>query len=848
MEGVLRIMGLLLKDIWKFLTNRLFILFCGFVFLFFIMLFRLFELQIIRGEYYLNNVNRTMIRRISVEATRGTIYDRFGRPLAINETSFSLMMDPTIRVHNFNDLAYRLMLVLERFEEDIIDTLPISQQEPYVFMFNNSVARERRWKEDMTVPLDYTATEAVAFLRELFQVPEYLSNERARKVLNIRSAIFMERFRLEPIPLAIGVRQETIAYLEEQSDIFQGVYVHVGSTRFYPEGRYLSHIIGYTRLISEQELERLRPYGYTSSDIVGKIGIEQAFEQELRGTQGEMFIEVTNIGRRISHSMLTEPIPGDRIYLTIDARLQRETYRYIEGILTDILLGRINNAPSREEPVLISHVIAGLVRGNHISTREIMQSAEGTVSYGIREFLMNELPEKDYTNREYLNELREFLIGAINANTITIRDMLFVMVEQGVISYDDDLLHTIATGGTMALRQIVVDRIEQRELTPHMIGIAPYSGSAVITDVHTGAVLAAVSYPSYDNNQFVHNFNAYFTQQNNDPTTPLVHRAFDAPIAPGSTFKMITGLAALSQGVIHPWTTIHDGVIFTRAGWPYARCMSPTSHGSINVAEALAVSCNYFFFDVSLRLAQNRDDGVQNIDVLNEYMTAFGLGLPTGVEIIERSATTYDSVREMSISRLASPDFMRYLYRHRWGIMNQPWRDGDTIRTSIGQSLNSYTAAVMARYTSTLANGGTRHRMHMLNRIESYGGELIKKQLPEVELEMDIDPAHLQIIFQGMYDTTHGPRGTARNIFQGFPINVGGKTGTAEETGRRSHSSFAGFAPFENPQMAVYVVIPQGDNAILSAPAARVARGVMEIYFGFNYEPENRSPSNFLSR
>jgi len=349
--------------------------------------------------------------------------------------------------------------------------------------------------------------------------------------------------------------------------------------------------------------------------------------------------------------------------------------------------------------------------------------------------------------------------------------------------------------------------------------------------VETGAVLAAVNYPTFDaNNLLAHTQDLeYIRQINSDPSEPQINRAFWEARAPGSTFKMVTALAGLDLAVITPTTRIRDGVTFTDNGRPYLRSWSSSSFGSINVADAIAVSSNYFFARVAFDMGNFRDGRlIEGIEAFNHYMKAFGFGAPTGIEISERPAVT---TGVNSVPRIASPAYKE-------ARAEGSWTGGDTSNASIGQGDVNHTPASMAKFINTLATRGVRYQMHLLSHSRNAAGE-VTHFVPVVEYVIDIDPVHMDVIHRGMREVITSSRGTGHNIFRGFPIEAAVKSGTAETAWGVSHSTYGGFAPFDNPQIAVYVMIPFGDSPYLRASAGHVLRAVFEEYFGMNVEPQH---------
>ncbi len=426
--------------------------------------------------------------------------------------------------------------------------------------------------------------------------------------------------------------------------------------------------------------------------------------------------------------------------------------------------------------------------------------------------------------------------------------MLHVMYEQGLIQGDEDYIDRLLLG-RLSVLQVIVDCLENGSITPQMTGLDPCTGSIIVSNINTGEILAAVGYPTFDNNQFVNTFNSeYFYKLNNDLTTPFVNRPFLEPRAPGSTFKMISAITALETDIINDKTIIYDYVSFTKAGVPYTNCWSSVSHGPINVVKALEVSCNYFFCDAIYNIG-NVKEGTEkeSIAALNKYMIAFGFNDPTGVEISERNQGNPPD--RLTIS---SPEYKEAVEKRQnpdAPPSRLKWYDGDTVKTAIGQANNNYTAANMAKYISTIATKGLRYRFHLVDKIETQKGALLEKVEPKVESKLDISPETWDSVYDGMIRVTEGSNGTAAYIFRDFPIRVAGKTGTAQENDKRNdHSSFGGFAPYEEPQIAVYVLIPFGDTVSLPAVASQIARDVIAEYMGLNMEPETPVKYNSLVR
>ena len=324
------------------------------------------------------------------------------------------------------------------------------------------------------------------------------------------------------------------------------------------------------------------------------------------------------------------------------------------------------------------------------------------------------------------------------------------------------------------------------------------SGALVALDVNTGEVLAMASYPSYDPAKFTEEYNANMK----NPANPMLNRTISGAYEPGSTFKMVTAIAGMQEGVVGPKEVIRDEGIYKYYAPSYTPAChiwtsSHTTHGNVTVSSALRESCNYFFYEVGRRVT---------IEKLNMYAKKFGLGQKTGIEL----------AGEVS-GILAGPE-----YRESIGSV---WYPGDTIQAAIGQSDNMFTPIQMAVYVATLANGGTYYKPHLIKEIHSYNDKNdVTYFMPEAVEQININPAYLKEVVQGMRETI--TQGTARGQFSNSTVEAAGKTGTAEVPNGSDNGIFVGFAPYDNPKIAVAVVLENGAGYYVSD----IGRIVMEAY------------------
>ena len=346
------------------------------------------------------------------------------------------------------------------------------------------------------------------------------------------------------------------------------------------------------------------------------------------------------------------------------------------------------------------------------------------------------------------------------------------------------------------------------------------SGAAIVMNVKTGEVLSMASYPDFNPQDFVGGISAENWEKYNTEDTPQVNKTMQTAYAPGSIFKMVTAIAGLESGAISTKETINDTGVYPKYTNP--KCWIYTDyhrgHGRLNVSGAIQHSCNYFFYETADRMG---------IDTLAKYAKYFGLGTKTGIELPNETSGT-----------LASKETKENLYHEKWYA-------GETLSAAIGQSYNSFSLVQIAKYISMLANGGNKIQPTIVEKIiNSDGTEVPKEEIQnlinekagikqEDQEEISISQENLKAVLQGMESVTDDQGGTAYSIFKNFAISVGGKTGSAETSTGKVNAWFVGFAPFEDPQIAVVVLVENGGHGYYTAEAVKE---IIEQYFGMNIE------------
>ena len=872
----------LLTDIFRalyaFFSHRILWLLVITGILFYVLLVQLFQLQIVSGETFRAPPPRTGYVERTLPAQRGTIYDRHGRPLAQNVITFVAKMDPSVPITN--EALLQLALIFEQNGDNYVDSFPICHEnDEFKFTIIGTteeqiLRRQQHWMREMYIPNFETATaqEAWDFLRETrFSIDPELSNEDARRIMNFRAKIFERRFlgfgTYEPTPIlfAQDISPATIAAIGEKRNLFAGLFVDIETTRVYPAGRYVSHMIGYLGRITAQQYADNYHLGYTQDSLFGRTGLELSMEHSLRGTPGRERFEVNSAGRRISAPIrLEEPQSGDRIFLTIDLELQMAAFHELEYALSEAVIGRLGLSRNHQQAITVEQVFTSFVNANNLDIRRVLEVDTDNHAHAMQQYILVRFPEVTATTATTLENrarIQSIITDGIERRRISPAKMLLTLIGTEQITDPDETIAERLIRQPTSARDVLIDKIRERELTPQLLNVDPATGSLVITCTRTGAVLAAVTYPSYDNNRLVNNFdNEYFTRINSlDPTHPMINRPFRETNAPGSTFKMFTGVAGLEMGVIGTTTRIICRGRFASAGEPGVRCSHRGGHGGINVIQSVAASCNYFFAEAAFRLGNARPTTArttaQGIEIFNQYMAMFGLNEATGVEIGDHPIGLRAAGFEGNIT--ASPDFKRYIHlaRNPFAPANSlNWFDGDTVQASIGQGYVDVTAAQMVRGMATIANRGVNYQLFLVGHTEDANGNITSLTTPTtLDHGMEVADSTWDAIIEGMRLATQpggGVQGTAENLFRGFPVVVAGKTGTAEhgQPRRLSHSTFGAFAPHGDPQIATFVSVPFGTTTAYTQISLRISREIIGIALGIDNEPQHPEPLNDLRR
>ena len=652
---------------------------------------RLADWQLRRGASFLQKAESSTQFTVPMDTARGEILDSKGNGLAVNKIGYAIEFDKAyMTTGTANKTIYQLIRLLDSRKEKWTDQLPIKVNSAGKYEFVSGKDQEiaaLKAKDFLNVNPYATADECMKQLVEQYDCTGY-SVKDTRDIVSVRYNMTKCGFSVsQPYTFAGDISKDTVAIVSENSVKLPGAQVKVTTLRQYPDGTLLPHILGTIGSISQEEYDAFKklgqiktdtnPSGYAFNDRIGKSGVEQAFESQLRGKAGEKTVELTPKGSVASETVTQKPVAGDSVYLTIDSNLQK-----------------VLNAS------LAKNVQATRQNGYQLCAQRYKGSAT---------------------------------------------------------AHGEDCV----------------------------------AGAAVVLRVSDFAVLAASTYPSYDENKYLDN-TSYYNQLLKDNTRPLINRAFDGIFTPGSIVKPYVALTALQEGSISESTLLEGNSVYNR--FPNLPLGSIGNYGMINCQYAIEKSSNSFFYETGYRTG---------IKALNLYAPRFGLGVKTGLELNE------------SVGVLAGP------------AEKSAWWDADTVEAAVGQSDNQFTPLQLADMTATIANNGTRLQTHIVDKITDYTRKnVISQTKPKTIDSIGVSQSYIDYVKQGMRDVAIS--GTAATMFSHYGIPIAAKTGTAVQTPHSDNVTFIAFAPYDHPQIALAVVLEHGATSLYSNS---VAKDVLDAYF-----------------
>lgn len=351
---------------------------------------------------------------------------------------------------------------------------------------------------------------------------------------------------------------------------------------------------------------------------------------------------------------------------------------------------------------------------------------------------------------------------------------------------------------------IKLQQAAEKAVDEQLTQIGAHAAAAVVMNPQTGEILAMVSRPAFDPNLFAHGISSKdWNQLNNNPYHPMDNKTITGEYPPGSPFKIVTGTAALTEGVVTPDEQIFD----SGHHWIIPKGNADgEALGWLNFRSALAHSDNVYFYEMGNRLG---------IDRLEKYARMFGLGAKTGIDL------PYEASGLVANRRYKEKNFD-----------DGEWYLSETFDAAIGQGFNLVTPLQAAMVMGEIAADGKRYKPHVVNRIIAPDGSVVKDFQPELLSQLDVPEEDIKLVQDGLHDVTK--YGTAASSFRGFTVDIAGKTGTAENSQGRDHGWFVAYGPFDNPNVVVAVIIENGGYG--SQSAVPIGRKILEAAFGLNQD------------
>lgn len=732
----------------------------------------LYSIQYINGADYANQSVARSYENQTVPASRGLLLDRNGKVLSSNQISYRVTLLLSYLGENEEERCANLLALIQVCREEGVtwaDTLPITTTAPFSYTTEDPF---------YSVSTDENGN------------PKY--NEDGELVYNMT--------RLGRLAVYMG-------WIEDPTELAEGEIPESDATGGAAPGLW-DRIMNFFGMGQQEETPQEEPEPYqlpTAEELLGMMcksfGVkgEGAVDEAAAKESGEA-VPTLNIGDMSA----------------TDARA-------VAGVLYELYYrNRITNWPiyyfAEDVDVdFITRVKELGIKGVEIETASVRKAETEFAAHLLGRVAAMETDEVDYylgldegyTQNDYVGRegaelaFESYLHGTPGEQLVERNEDGKITSSQWRVDEEtgepmapepgDNVFLTI----DIELQQMVEELLAERVpgLSDEVVGAA-----CVVQLVDTGEILAAASYPTFSLTTYSEDYN----QNYNDPRKPFLNRAFQGLYPPGSTFKMITAIAGLEEGIIEPSTIIRDLGRYTYWSTPQPMCwiyrQGGGTHGLVNVTRAIEVSCNYFMYDVGRRLG---------IDKLDEYAAMFGLGQKTGVELYEESGV------------VASPAFTESL--------GGTWYEGNVLSVAIGQESTQVTPIQLTNFISALVNGGTRYSTHLLKTVKSSDfSQVVYEYEPQVQDEINIAPENLNAVTEGMRDLTTGD-GSLASAFRNLPFEVGAKTGSAQVSSTSdSNAVFVCYAPYDDPEIAISLVVEHGGSG---SWLASLAAEILAYYF-----------------
>lgn len=742
------------------LLRRLLVLGCLLLLCFGLAGGQLVQLQLVNGESYLRRSAEFLTTTSTVSAARGEILDRYGRPMVTNQTGFSLVLiyasfweDNESRFETLLDLANRVKA------DGAADTADTAEGDA------------SDGGEDTTDTTDTTASDSGAVLNDTLPITETAPFEYVGESGSSERNSLSTYIKDSAETLGLGAVQEAVAAAQTANE---------QNPQYDADGNEIDQVaaIDATTLVSASEfVSAMRSYLEENAGM--PTGLSDTDARTLVGLYYSM--------RQVNFSNSTTFTLADNVSMDLIAYI-KEHHQDYEGVDVE------SEAVRQYNTTYAAHLL-GTVGPMYA---EEWNGTDNGGPYSEKQgYTMNDTIGKTGLERA----LEEYLHGTAGSRTME------TDLGSGA-ALEDETNSSAPQPGDNVITTIDLElqAVAEESLANYVSGYQR-GGAAVALDPNTGEVLAMASYPTYD----LENFNRDYDEIEADSRSPQLNRATQGLYPPGSTFKVLSAIAALEEGVIDANTTFTCTGVFELGGQKFA-CNNHDTPMTLDVTQAIKYSCNTFFYNVGQRLTGEH---------LEDWCDRFGLGNVTGIEIDE------------STGHAAGPTY-RDIMRKADPTLRE-WQGGDDVNAAIGQSDNAFTPLQLANYMAAVINGGTLYKPTLVKNIKTYDySDVVEENEPEILGTIEFSDATWNLVMQGMNEVT-AEGGTAATTFADYPIAVGGKTGSAEMTENRdgveinyTNGLFIAFAPFDDPEIVVCVV---GEGAGHGSAVAPVVRDIFDAYF-----------------
>lgn len=775
---------------------------------------RLADLTIDKGEtYYAISQERKTVE-LTLRGVRGNILDRNGIPMAINKQIYVVELDnrrlPS-KAKELNEMLANLIEIIEKNGDSVIDNIPIKYDKTSGFYYewgsdDQDVKKSRyeRWIGELGIKeKDFIeAEEMLKLLKEKYEIGDDLSDILARKVISFRIDIYLNRYKeYTPIRVAEDVSSKTVALVETFAPDLPGVNTSVETSRYYPMGDTAAHIIGYVGKISQEKADEYKDLGYDiSKDKIGVSGIEAAFENWLTGNtqekHGKLLAEVNASGRVIK--VLDEQLPqnGDDVVLSLDSRLQKSTENILKTEIDKMREGLPPYDGSKNVAPLAKNGAAVVL---DVHTGEILTMASYP-SYDLNLF------SKGISSDEYK------ALSEDPANP------LYPLAFQGRMTPGSVFKMVVATAGleegVISLNETIYDKVyftKYDKKHPPACSSKGGHGSENVIDA------------------LKHSCNYFFYETADRLGIDNIYKWADKFGLTGPT-----GLEILSPDSDYNWVACPEVKLEVgkhNMQGDLTSIMNKYGYfNDITTDEQKKEKDQFMDRLIAFELTDDHRLDTQNIQGIFDDMGYFVFQDEDDDGKDDLSGKTkqkrlYDKIN-------ASYEIRSILIQYK------RWRDADTVIAGIGQSYTQISPLAIARYVAAIANDGNVLETHVVKSVISQDGDVVDETEPKIINQLDISPQHLDAVRTGMYKVVYeaggrGGGGTAVRYFSDLDPNItlAGKTGTAQTVAgneEKNNAWFVAFTPYEDPEIAVVVAIPNGRTAGNAAP---IARKIIEEYY-----------------